>query len=72
MMKAAMVPAPYTYRNPFNQTDPAELAKSCIAALEDEIRFQGAGIWKQPARSGSYWVRKLALPLTLAPPKWVP
>ena len=37
------IPAPYTYRNPFNQTDPAELAKSCIAALEDEIRFQGAG-----------------------------
>ena len=39
----AHIPAPYTYRNPFNQTDPAELAKSCIAALEDEIRFQGAG-----------------------------
>ena len=37
------IPAPYTYRNPFNQTDPAQLAKSCIAALEDEIRFQGPG-----------------------------
>jgi len=37
------IPAPYSYRNPFNQTDPAELAKSCIAALEDEIRFQGPG-----------------------------
>jgi len=37
------IPAPYTYRNPFNQSDPAELAKFCIAALEDEIRFQGPG-----------------------------
>ena len=37
------IPAPYTYRNPFNESDPAALAKSCIAALEDEIRFQGAG-----------------------------
>ena len=35
-------PAPYTYRNPFNETDPARLAALCIAALEDEIAFQGA------------------------------
>ncbi|WP_371170437.1 aspartate aminotransferase family protein [Aliiroseovarius sp. 2305UL8-7] len=33
-------PAPYTYRNPFNETDPAKLSKLCIAALEDEIKFQ--------------------------------
>ena len=37
------IPAPYSYRNPFNETDLAALAASCIAALEDEIRFQGAG-----------------------------
>lgn len=37
------IPAPYTYRNPFNETDPAKLAKLCVAALEDEIAFQGAG-----------------------------
>ena len=36
------IPAPYTYRNPFNETDPAKLAELCIAALEDEITFQGA------------------------------
>jgi len=35
------VPAPYTYRNPFNETDPAKLAQACAAALEDEIVFQG-------------------------------
>ena len=35
-------PAPYTYRNPFNETDPARLAQLCLAALEDEIKFQGA------------------------------
>ena len=34
------IPAPYTYRNPFNETDPAKLAQLCLAALEDEIRFQ--------------------------------
>jgi hypothetical protein len=33
-------PAPYTYRNPFNETDPARLAQLCLAAIEDEIRFQ--------------------------------
>lgn len=37
------IPAPYTYRNPFNETDPEKLAHLCIAALEDEIAFQGAG-----------------------------
>jgi adenosylmethionine-8-amino-7-oxononanoate aminotransferase len=36
------IPAPYTYRNPFNETDPARLAQLCLAALEDEIRFQDA------------------------------
>jgi len=36
------IPAPYTYRNPFNETDPEKLASLCLAALEDEIRFQGA------------------------------
>ena len=37
------IPAPYTYRNPFNETDPARLAQLCLQALEDEIVFQGAG-----------------------------
>ncbi|MEX2520017.1 MAG: aminotransferase class III-fold pyridoxal phosphate-dependent enzyme [Paracoccaceae bacterium] len=37
------IPAPYTYRNPFNEADPARLAQLCAAALEDEIGFQGAG-----------------------------
>jgi len=36
------IPAPYTYRNPFNETDPERLAQLCLAALEDEINFQGA------------------------------
>ncbi|EAQ14014.1 hypothetical protein BD830_102301 [Maritimibacter alkaliphilus HTCC2654] len=36
------VPAPYTYRNPFNETDPAKLAQLCLAAIEDEIKFQDA------------------------------
>jgi hypothetical protein len=35
------IPAPYTYRNPFNETDPARLAQFCLQALEDEIAFQG-------------------------------
>lgn len=34
------IPAPYTYRNPFNETDPERLAQLCLAALEDEIKFQ--------------------------------
>ncbi|MCO6187909.1 aspartate aminotransferase family protein [Rhizobium sp. L1K21] len=33
-------PAPYTYRNPFNETDPERLAQLCLAAVEDEIKFQ--------------------------------
>ncbi|WP_372884896.1 aspartate aminotransferase family protein [Shimia sp.] len=37
------IPAPYTYRNPFNETDPERLAALCLQALEDEIAFQGAG-----------------------------
>ncbi|WP_193174821.1 aspartate aminotransferase family protein [Oricola nitratireducens] len=37
------IPAPYTYHNPFNETDPAKLARLCASALEDEIAFQGAG-----------------------------
>lgn len=36
------IPSPYTYRNPFNETDPAKLAQLCLQALEDEIAFQGA------------------------------
>lgn len=36
------IPAPYTYRNPFNEADPERLAQLCAAALEDEIAFQGA------------------------------
>ena len=36
------IPAPYTYRNPFNETDPEKLAQLCASALEDEIAFQGA------------------------------
>ncbi len=36
------IPAPYTYRNPFNESDPEKLAQLCVAALEDEIAFQGA------------------------------
>ena len=36
------IPAPYTYRNPFNESNPERLATLCVAALEDEIVFQGA------------------------------
>jgi adenosylmethionine-8-amino-7-oxononanoate aminotransferase len=36
------VPAPSTYRNLFDATDPAKLAKLCARALEEEIAFQGA------------------------------
>ena len=36
------IACPYTYRNPFNETDPAKLAQLCAQALEDEIAFQGA------------------------------
>ena len=36
------IASPYTYRNPFNETDPERLAEACAHALEDEIAFQGA------------------------------
>ncbi len=36
------IPAPFPYRNPFNESDPAKLAQLCLQALEDEIAFQGA------------------------------
>ena len=35
------IPAPYTYRNPFNESDPQKLAQLCAAALQNEIEFQG-------------------------------
>jgi len=37
------IPVPYTYRNPFDESDPERLAQLCLSALEDEIAFQGAG-----------------------------
>ncbi|CUJ83142.1 Taurine--pyruvate aminotransferase [Shimia thalassica] len=37
------IPAPYTYRNPFNEADPEKLAALCLQAFEDEVAFQGAG-----------------------------
>ena len=36
------IPAPSTYRNPFDETDPARVAELCARALEEEIAFQGA------------------------------
>ncbi len=36
------IPSPYTYRNPFNETNPERLAQLCLSSLEDEIAFQGA------------------------------
>ena len=36
------IPAPFPYRNPFNETDPEKLAQLCLQALEDEIAFQSA------------------------------
>ncbi|MEE9376266.1 MAG: aspartate aminotransferase family protein [Rhizobiaceae bacterium] len=36
------IPAPYTYRNPFHETDPEKLAQLCLSAMDDEIAFQGA------------------------------
>jgi len=35
-------PAPWTYRNPFDESDPAKLAQLCARAIEEEIAFQGA------------------------------
>jgi adenosylmethionine-8-amino-7-oxononanoate aminotransferase len=37
------LPSPYTYRNPFGETDPAKLAQNIAAAFEDEVVFQGPG-----------------------------
>jgi len=36
------VPSPYVYRNAFNESDPHKLSQLCLAALEEEIAFQGA------------------------------
>ncbi|MBO9478737.1 aminotransferase class III-fold pyridoxal phosphate-dependent enzyme [Shimia sp. R11_0] len=36
------LPSPYSYRNPFHETDPVQLAQNIAAAFEDEIAFQGA------------------------------
>ena len=36
------IPAPYTYRNPFDESDPAKLAEKIAAAMVDEIEFQDA------------------------------
>ena len=35
-------PAPFLYRNAFNETDPDRLVDLCLAAAEDEIKFQSA------------------------------
>ncbi|WP_371060747.1 aminotransferase class III-fold pyridoxal phosphate-dependent enzyme [Rhodosalinus sp. 5P4] len=37
------LPSPYTYRNPFDEIDPARLAQKIAAIAEDEIAFQGPG-----------------------------
>ncbi len=34
------LPAPYTYRNPFDETDPDRLAEKIAAVMVDEIEFQ--------------------------------
>lgn len=34
------VTAPYTYRNPYGETDPAKLAQLVLSDIEDEIKFQ--------------------------------
>jgi putrescine---pyruvate transaminase len=36
------LPAPWTYRNPFNTTDGAVVAQKIASLFEDEIAFQGA------------------------------
>ncbi|MBT9370004.1 aspartate aminotransferase family protein [Rhizobium sp. CSW-27] len=36
------LPAPFTYRNPFNTTDGAEIASAIARQFEEEIAFQGA------------------------------
>ncbi|MBT7907178.1 MAG: aminotransferase class III-fold pyridoxal phosphate-dependent enzyme [Marinovum sp.] len=34
------LPSPYPYRNPYGETDPAQLAQNIAAAFEDEVTFQ--------------------------------
>lgn len=34
------IPAPWVYRNPFGEEDPARLAALCVSLLEEEIKFQ--------------------------------
>ncbi|MGB1336922.1 aminotransferase class III-fold pyridoxal phosphate-dependent enzyme [Planktomarina sp.] len=34
------LPSPYSYRNPFNESDPAKLAQLVAQTMEDEILFQ--------------------------------
>ena len=34
------LPAPHVYRNPFNESNPEKLAQLCLAAAEEEIKFQ--------------------------------
>lgn len=34
------IPAPSTYRNPFDESDPQRVTRLCIRALEEEIAFQ--------------------------------
>ncbi|PJE36688.1 aspartate aminotransferase family protein [Pseudooceanicola lipolyticus] len=36
------LPSPYSYRNPFDESDPEKLAQKIAAVMEDEIAFQGA------------------------------
>ncbi len=36
------IPAPYTYRNPFNESDPEKLAQLCLNALENTIAMEDA------------------------------
>lgn len=41
MPGAFHIAAPWSYRNPFNETDPQRLAQLCATMLEEEIAFQG-------------------------------
>ncbi|MFT5111765.1 MAG: putrescine aminotransferase [Parasphingorhabdus sp.] len=36
------IPAPWDYRNPFDETDPEKIARLCANLLEEEIQFQNA------------------------------
>lgn len=36
------IPAPFDYRNPFDETDPQRLGELCARMLDEEIQFQGA------------------------------